>query len=485
MTISLNDTGLFRSQCYIGGKWISGNGAGIEVVNPATGKTIGSVPSMGAHETKEAIAAAHEAFGAWRAATAKERSVIMKRWYDLIVRHQKDLAVLMTTEQGKPLTEAMGEVLYAASFIEWFAEEAKRAYGETIPSHKSDARIIVSKEPVGVVAAITPWNFPIAMIARKIGPALAVGCTMVFKPDPQTPFSAFALAYLAEQAGIPPGVFNVVTGPAEAIGGELTSNPIVRKLTFTGSTAVGKLLLRQCADTVKKVSMELGGNAPYIVFEDADLDKAVEGAMIAKFRNTGQTCVCANRFYVQASVYDQFVEKLAHKVSELKIGNGMEEGVAQGPLINQTAVEKVERHIQNAVQNGATVVQGGKRHGLGGTFFEPTILSHVKPSMLVCKEETFGPLAAVIKFTTEEEVVAMANDTQFGLAAYFYSRDIGRAWRVSEALEYGMVGVNEGLVSTEIAPFGGYKESGLGREGSKYGLDDYTEIKYTLMGGID
>ncbi len=485
MTIQLNDGSLFREQCYIGGKWVErGDGPGIAVTNPSTGETVGTVPDLGVDETREAIEAAQAAYPAWRAKTAKERSAILKRWHDLLLENQADLATLMTTEQGKPLSETMGEVVYAASFLEWFAEEGKRVNGMTIPSHKRDARIVVTREPVGVVAAITPWNFPIAMIARKVAPALAAGCTMVFKPDTQTPFSAVALAVLAERAGVPKGVFSVVTGEPSVVGGELTANPIVRKLSFTGSTRVGKLLLEQCASTVKKVSMELGGNAPFIVFDDADLDKAVEGAIVAKFRNAGQTCVCANRFYVQSGIHDAFVEKLAAATSALKVGDGFSEGVVQGPMINAAAVEKVERHIADAKEKGARVVCGGGRHSLGGSFFTPTVMAEVDASMVVCREETFGPLAAVVRFETEEEVVTMANDTEFGLAAYFYTKDHGRAWRVSEALEYGMVGVNEGLVSTEIAPFGGYKESGMGREGSVYGLEDYTEIKYTLMGGL-
>lgn len=483
--IKLNNKNLFRQQGYLNGEWInSDNHTRIEVTNPASNEIVGTVPNMGALETKRAIESANNAFPNWRTLTAKERSALIKRWFDLIIENKEDLATLMTTEQGKPLAEAAGEVLYSASFLEWFAEEAKRVYGDIIPTHKADARIIVIQEPVGVVAAITPWNFPLAMIARKLAPALAVGCTMVFKPDVQTPFSALALAALGEQAGIPPGVFNVITGDAIPIGKELTTNPIVRKLTFTGSTAVGKKLLEQSARTVKKVSMELGGNAPFIVFDDADLDKAVAGALVAKYRNAGQTCVCTNRFYVQSAIYDAFTKKMAEAVSAFKVGNGFEEGITQGPLINENAVKKVEAHIKDAVEHGARVVLGGERHLLGGTFFQPTILANVTQEMLICREETFGPVAAIAKFATEKEVIAMANDTEFGLASYFYTKDIGRAWRVGEALEYGMVGINEGLVSTEIAPFGGFKESGLGREGSKYGIEDYLEVKYMLMGGI-
>ena len=440
---------------------------------------------MGAAETRRAIEAANAAMPAWRAKTAKERAVILRNWYNLMLENQEDLAVLMTAEQGKPLAESRGEVLYAASFIEWFAEEGKRLYGDTIPTFAPDKRIIVIKEPIGVVAAITPWNFPAAMITRKSGPALAAGCTMVLKPASATPFSALAQAELAERAGVPPGVFSVVTGSAGAIGGELTANPIIRKLTFTGSTEIGKMLMEQCARTVKKVSMELGGNAPFIVFDDADLDAAVLGAMASKFRNTGQTCVCANRLYVQEGVYDVFAKKLEKAVSAMKVGDGLKGETQQGPLIDMAAVAKVEEHIEDAVSKGGKIALGGKRHALGGSFFEPTILTGITSKMKIAKEETFGPVAALFPFKTEEEVIQMANDTEFGLASYFYSRDIGRVWRVMEALEYGIVGINEGIISTEVAPFGGVKESGTGREGSKYGIDDYIEIKYALMGGIN
>ena len=440
---------------------------------------------MGADETRRAVEAANASWPAWRAKTAKERSLILRRWYDLILENADDLAVLMTTEQGKPLSEAHGEVTFGASFIEWFAEEGRRVYGDTIPQHQPDKRLLVVKEPIGVVAAITPWNFPNAMITRKCAPALAVGCPVVVKPASATPYSALALAVLAERAGFPKGVFNVVTGSAGAIGGELTSNPIVRKITFTGSTEIGKILMTQSAATVKKVSMELGGNAPFIVFDDADLDAAVDGAMISKYRNTGQTCVCANRLLVQESVYDAFVEKLAARVRGLKVCDGLEEGSEQGPLIDMAAVEKIEQHISDATAKGARVLVGGKRHALGGTFFEPTVVVDVTPDMAVAREETFGPLAPIFRFGTEEQAIQMANATQFGLAAYFYSRDIGRIWRVGEALEFGLVGINTGLLSTAEVPFGGIKESGIGREGSKYGLDDFLEIKYLCMGGID
>ncbi len=482
---NLENKNLFRQQGYLNGKWVDAdNNAVIEVTNPATGEILGSIPNMGPAETRRAIEAANAAFPGWRALTAKQRAAYMRCWYDLIQVNKDDLALLMTLEQGKPLTEAAGEVQYAAAFIEWFAEEAKRAYGDIIPTHKADARIVVTREPVGVVAAITPWNFPSAMIARKLGPAIAVGCTMVFKPAKYTPYSAFALAYLAEQAGIPEGVINAVTGESVPIGKELTSNPLVRKVTFTGSTGIGKKLLEQSARTVKKVSMELGGNAPFIVFDDADLEAAVTGAVAAKYRNTGQTCVCTNRFFAQSGIYETFVEKLSEKARNLKVGSGLEEGVTQGPLIDMAAVDKVESHIKDALAQGARLTAGGERHALGGTFFQPTVLRDVTPSMRICREETFGPVSAVCKFESEAEAIALANDTEFGLAAYFYTRDLGRAWRVGEALEYGIVGINEGIISTETAPFGGFKESGIGREGSKYGIDDYTEIKYMLMGGI-
>jgi len=479
----LKDSKLFREQCYIDGSWLDADGGEtIEVGNPATGEVLGTIPKMGAEETRRAIEAANRALPAWRAKTAKERSNLLRRWFDLMMANQDDLGRLLTLEQGKPLAEAKGEIAYGASFIEWFAEEAKRVYGDVIPQHQADKRIVVVKQPVGVVAAITPWNFPNAMITRKAGPALAAGCTIVIKPATQTPYSALAMAELAERAGIPAGVFNVVTGSAKAIGGEMTSNPIVRKITFTGSTEVGKLLMQQSAATVKKVSMELGGNAPFLVFDDADLDAAVEGAMMSKFRNTGQTCVCANRILVQAGVYDAFAAKLAEKIKGLKVGDGLEEGVSQGPLIDTAAVEKVKEHIADAVGKGARVVVGGAPHAKGGTFFQPTLLTDVTTEMKVTKEETFGPVAPLFRFETEEEGVAMANDTEFGLASYFYARDVGRIWRVGEGLESGIVGINTGIISTEVAPFGGVKESGVGREGSKYGIEDFLEVKYMCMG---
>ncbi|MBT3358954.1 MAG: NADP-dependent succinate-semialdehyde dehydrogenase [Rhodospirillales bacterium] len=484
--MQLENPRLFRTQGFIDGLWVDADsGETVEVNNPATGAIVGDVPKMGASETRRAIEAANRAWPEWRAKTAKERSLILRRWYDLILENADDLAVLMTVEQGKPLTEARGEVVFGASFVEWFAEEGRRVYGDTIPQHQPDKRLIVVKEPIGVVAAITPWNFPNAMITRKCAPALAVGCPVVVKPASATPYSALALAVLAEEAGFPKGVFNVVTGSAGVIGGELTSNPIVRKITFTGSTEIGKILMTQSASTVKKVSMELGGNAPFIVFDDADLDAAVEGAMISKYRNTGQTCVCANRLLVQESVYDAFVEKLAVRVRGLKVADGLEEGSEQGPLIDMAAVEKIEQHISDATAKGARVLVGGKRHALGGSFFEPTVVADVTPDMAVAREETFGPLAPIFRFGTEEEAITLANATEFGLAAYFYSRDIGRIWRVGEALEYGLVGINAGILSTAEVPFGGIKESGIGREGSKYGLDDFLEIKYLCMGGID
>ncbi|MER2601126.1 MAG: NADP-dependent succinate-semialdehyde dehydrogenase [Candidatus Competibacter phosphatis] len=483
----LKDSRLFHQQCYINGVWVDADHQEtLAVTNPATGETLGGVPKLGVVEVNRAITAAQEAFAGWRARTAKERSTLLRRWFNLMLEHQDDLAVLMTLEQGKPLTEARGEIAYAASFIEWFAEEAKRVYGDVIPPHQADKRIVVVKEPIGVCAAITPWNFPAAMITRKAGAALAAGCTMVIKPASQTPFSALALCELAERAGIPAGVLNVVTGSAQVIGAELTANPTIRKLSFTGSTAIGKQLMRECAGTMKKLSLELGGNAPFIVFDDADLDAAVEGAIISKYRNAGQTCVCANRILVQEGVYQAFADKLSQAVAaQLKVGNGLESGVTQGPLIDEAAVAKVEEHIADALSKGARVVLGGRRHELGGTFFQPTILTQVTPEMAVAREETFGPVAPLFRFSTEQDAIHMANDTEFGLASYFYSRDIGRIWRVSEALEYGMVGVNTGLISTEIAPFGGMKESGLGREGSKYGIEEYLEIKYLCMGGID
>ena len=484
--LELGDAKLLRQQCYIDGQWADADGGKvIDVTNPATGEVIATVPNMGTDETRRAIEAAEAAMPAWRAKTAGERAKIMRAWFNLMMENQEDLGRLMTAEQGKPLAEAKGEIAYAASFIEWFAEEGKRAYGDTIPAPQADKRIVVLKEPIGVCAAITPWNFPAAMITRKAGPALAAGCTMVVKPATATPLSALALCELAERAGVPKGVLSCVTGSARAIGGEMTSNPIVRKVTFTGSTEIGKLLMVQCAATVKKTAMELGGNAPFIVFDDADLDSAVLGAMASKYRNAGQTCVCANRLLVQAGVYDAFAEKLSVAVRALRVGNGLTEEVDQGPLIDMAAVEKVEEHIKDAVAKGAKVVVGGGRHEKGGTFFQPTLLTGVTSDMAVAREETFGPLAPLFKFETEEEALQMANDTEFGLASYFYSRDIGRIWRVSEGLEYGIVGVNAGIISTEVAPFGGVKESGLGREGSKYGLDDFMEVKYLCMGDVD
>ena len=482
---TLKDPTLLRTQCFIDGRWCDAdNGEILTVTNPATGEIIGTVPKMGAAETRRAIEAANTAYPAWRARTAAERSSLLRRWFDLLLENQEDLAVIMTAEQGKPLAEARGEITYAASFIEWFAEEGKRVYGDTIPQHQSDKRIVVLKEPIGVCAAITPWNFPAAMITRKAGPALAVGCPMVVKPASLTPFSALALAELAARAGVPAGVFSVVTGASGAIGGEMTRNPLVRKLTFTGSTEIGKLLMVQCAGTVKKLALELGGNAPFIVFDDADLDAAVEGAIVSKYRNTGQTCVCTNRLLVQDGVYEAFTTKLVAAVMKLKVGDGLTGDVQQGPLIDMNAVEKVEEHIADAVAKGARVICGGKRHELGRTFFEPTVLADVTSDMTVAREETFGPVAPLFRFSTEEEATRMANDTEFGLAAYFYTRDIGRVWRVAEAVEYGIVGINTGLISTTVAPFGGMKESGFGREGSKYGVDDFLEIKYLCMGGI-
>nr|WP_283771952.1 NADP-dependent succinate-semialdehyde dehydrogenase [Shewanella sp. 8A] len=478
----LKDPSLLRQQCYINGQWCDAQSKETVVIaNPATGAVIASVPVMGQVETQAAIAAAEAALPAWRALTAKERGAKLRRWFELLNENSDDLALMMTTEQGKPLAEAKGEVTYAASFIEWFAEEAKRVYGDTIPGHQGDKRIMVIKQPVGVTAAITPWNFPAAMITRKAAPALAAGCTMVVKPAPQTPFTALALAVLAERAGIPAGVFSVITGDAIGIGNEMCSNPVVRKLSFTGSTQVGIKLMEQCAPTLKKLSLELGGNAPFIVFDDANIDAAVEGAMIAKYRNAGQTCVCANRIYVQAGVYDEFARKLSIAVGKLKVGEGITEGVTTGPLINRAAVEKVLSHLEDALSKGATVVAGGKPHSLGGNFFEPTVLTHVDSSMRVAREETFGPLAPLFKFTDVDDVIKQANDTEFGLAAYFYGRDISLVWKVAEALEYGMVGVNTGLISTEVAPFGGMKSSGLGREGSKFGIEEYLEIKYICM----
>ena len=484
--MQLGDSRLLRQQAYIDGAWAdAADGSRFEVRNPADGSVLASVPDMGAAETRRATEAAAAALPAWRARTAKERAAILRKWFELIMAHQEDLAVLMTSEQGKPLAEARGEVAYGASFIEWFAEEGKRVYGDVIPAHGADKRILVLKEPIGVVAAITPWNFPIAMITRKAGPALAAGCTMVIKPAEDTPLCALALAELAERAGLPKGVLNIVTTmKAAEVGGELTANPIVRKVSFTGSTEVGKLLMRQSADTVKKVALELGGNAPFIVFDDADLDAAVAGAMASKYRNAGQTCVCANRLLVQDGIYDDFAARLAEAVAKLKVGPGLSGDVQQGPLINAEAIAKVEELLGDAVEKGAKIVCGGKRHALGGTFFEPTIVTGVTPAMRVAREEIFGPVAPLFRFHTEEEAIRMANDTEFGLAAYFYARDIARVWRVAEGLEYGIVGINEGIISTEVAPFGGVKESGIGREGSKYGIDDFVEIKYLCMGGI-
>jgi succinate-semialdehyde dehydrogenase/glutarate-semialdehyde dehydrogenase len=486
MTLNLKDPTLLRQQCYIDGQWLDALSGGTRpVTNPANGAVLGTVPDMGAGETRAAIEAAAAAFPAWAARTAKDRASLLRRWYDLMLANADDLAILMTAEQGKPLAEARGEITYAASFIEWFAEEAKRVYGDVIPGHQPDKRIFVLRQPVGVVAAITPWNFPAAMITRKAGPALAAGCTFVCKPAMQTPYSALAMAELAHRAGIPKGVFSVVTGSAVAIGGEMTSNPIVRKLTFTGSTEIGKKLMVQCAGTLKKLSLELGGNAPFIVFDDADLDLAVQGAIASKYRNTGQTCVCANRLLVQEGVYDAFVAKLVDAVRALRVGDGLQGATEQGPLIDDKAVAKVEEHVADALAKGGRIALGGRRHALGGTFFEPTLLTAVTPDMKIFREETFGPVAPLIPFKSDAEVVELANRTEYGLAAYFYSRDIGRIWRVAEALEYGMVGVNTGLMVTEVAPFGGVKQSGLGREGSKYGIDEYVEVKYICMGGID
>jgi succinate-semialdehyde dehydrogenase/glutarate-semialdehyde dehydrogenase len=481
-TIALKDPALLRHAAFIDGEWqAADDNSTFDVTDPATGESLGTVPDMGTAETRRAIDAANKAWPAWRKKTAKERAVIMRRWYELMLENADDLAMILTREQGKPLAEAKGEIGYAASFIEWFAEEGKRVSGDTLASPAADKRIVVTKEPIGVCAAITPWNFPAAMITRKVGPALAAGCPIVVKPAEATPFSAFAMAVLAERAGVPKGVLNIVTGDPKAIGAELTSNPVVRKLSFTGSTQVGRLLMAQSAPTVKKISLELGGNAPFIVFDDADIDAAVEGAVASKYRNSGQTCVCTNRFYVHERVYDEFAAKLGAAVEKLKVGNGVDAGVLLGPLINDAAVRKVESHISDALEKGARVLSGGKRHALGHGFFEPTVLAGVTPDMLVSKEETFGPLAPLFRFSSDEEVTRMANDTEFGLAAYFYSRDIGRIWRVAEALEYGMVGINTGLISNEVAPFGGVKQSGLGREGSRYGIDDYLVIKYLCM----
>jgi succinate-semialdehyde dehydrogenase/glutarate-semialdehyde dehydrogenase len=483
--LRLQDPSLLHDRCLIGADWVGADSKlTVEIRNPATQAVLASVPVMGVAETRRAIAVAQAALPAWAKKTAKERAVILRRWHDLMMLNQEDLAVLMTAEQGKPLAEAKGEIVYAASFIDWFAEEGRRLYGDVIPGHQADKRILVLRQPIGVVASITPWNFPAAMITRKAAPALAAGCTFVCKPAPQTPFSALALADLALRAGVPPGVFNVVTGDAQAIGGEMTSNPVVRKVSFTGSTQVGKLLMAQCAGTVKKISLELGGNAPFIVFDDADLDAAVQGAIASKYRNTGQTCVCANRLLVQAGVYDAFTAKLVEAVGKLKVGDGLAGATDQGPLIDAKALQKVERHIADATQKGARVATGGKRHALGGTFFEPTVLTNVTPAMALAREETFGPVAPLFKFTTEAEAIQLANDTEFGLAAYLYTRDLARSWRISEALEYGIVGLNTGIISTEVAPFGGMKESGIGREGSKYGILEFTEMKYVCVGGV-
>jgi succinate-semialdehyde dehydrogenase/glutarate-semialdehyde dehydrogenase len=481
----LKDGSLFREQAFVSGAWCDAdNGAAIDVSSPATGAAIGTVPNCGIDETRRAIDAAEQSQHGWRSLTAKERATILRRWFDLIMANQEDLATIMTVEQGKPLAESRGEIAYAASFIEWFAEEGKRAYGDVIPGHGRDKRIVVLKQPIGVTAAITPWNFPAAMITRKVGPALAAGCTMIVRPAELTPYSALALAVLAERAGLPAGVLSVVTGNSRVIGPELTGNPTIRKLSFTGSTPVGKLLMQQCASTVKKVSLELGGNAPFIVFDDADIDRAIAGAVASKYRNAGQTCVCANRLLVQDGIYDRFAARLAEAAAELKVGDGLEPDTRIGPMIDDKAVRKVEEHVANAVAHGARIVVGGKRAPGPGSFFQPTVVTGVTEDMLVMREETFGPLAPLLRFKTEEEAMRIANATEFGLAAYFYSRDIGRVWRVAEGLEVGIVGINEGIISTEMAPFGGIKESGIGREGSKYGLDDYLEIKYLCLGGL-
>ncbi|MBP6116371.1 MAG: NAD-dependent succinate-semialdehyde dehydrogenase [Neisseriaceae bacterium] len=483
--MQLKDQSLFKQQCYIDGQWLNADsGETLEVTNPATGEVLGTIPKMGQAETLKAIAAAETAMKTWKKTPAKARANILRKWFDLMMANQDDLATILTAEQGKPLAEAKGEIAYGASYIEWFAEEGKRAYGDIIPSNAPDQRVLVTKEPIGVCAAITPWNFPNAMITRKVAPALAAGCAIVVRPATATPYSAFAIAELADRAGLPKGLLSILTGGSTDVGKVLTEHPVVKKFSFTGSTEVGKKLIAQCATTVKKVSMELGGNAPFIVFDDADIDAAVEGALISKFRNVGQTCVCANRLYVQEGVYDAFVAKLTTAVSQMKVGNGFEAGVQQGPMIDAAAVKKTQEHIDDAVSKGAEVVLGGKPHALGGNFFEPTIVKNVTQSMKVAKEETFGPLAPVFKFKTEEEAIQYANDTEFGLASYFYARDVGRIFRVAEGLEYGMVAVNSGILSNEAAPFGGSKESGLGREGSKYGIEDYLEIKYTLLGGL-
>jgi succinate-semialdehyde dehydrogenase/glutarate-semialdehyde dehydrogenase len=482
-TIELTRPDLLREAAYVAGEWMTA-ATSIEVLNPATGGLLATVPRLGAAETRRAIEAAQAAMPAWAAKTAKERATVLRRWFDLMMANREDLARIMTAEQGKPLGESRGEIAYAASFIEWFAEEGKRIYGDVIPSHAPDKRIIVLKQPIGVAAAITPWNFPAAMITRKAGPALAAGCAMVLKPATATPLSAFALCVLAEEAGLPKGLLSCLTGGARDIASEMTSNPLVRKLSFTGSTEIGQQLMAACAENVTKVSLELGGNAPFIVFDDADLDEAVKGAILSKFRNAGQTCVCANRIYAQAGIYDEFVARLAAATENLKIGNGADAGIDVGPLIDAAAVAKVEEHIADALANGGRIVSGGARHALGGTFFTPTVIADVTARMAVAKEETFGPVAPVFRFSDEADVIAQANDTRFGLAAYFYSRDLGTVWRVAEALEYGIVGVNTGIISTEVAPFGGVKHSGIGREGSKYGIEDYLELKYVCLGGI-
>ncbi len=486
MIMQLNELALFRQQAFVAGKWCDADHQQTsEILNPATLEIIGTVPNMGKAEAERAIEAAKEAWPLWKNKTAKDRSIILKKWFDLIISNADDLAFILTSEQGKPLAEAKGEILYAASFIEWFAEEAKRIYGDIIPSPYPDARIVVNKQPIGVVAAITPWNFPAAMITRKVAPALAAGCPCIVKPAPETPFTALALVDLAVQAGVPAEIFSVITGDAVHIGDAIFESDVVRKFTFTGSTPVGKMLLERSAKTLKKVSLELGGNAPFIVFDDADLDAAIEGALIAKFRNAGQTCVCVNRFLVQAGIYEKFIATLSQKIQNFNIGNGLEAGHDIGPLINANAVKKVEAHIQDALDKNGRLVVGGKKHKAGELFFEPTLIADVTADMDVATQETFGPLAAVFKFETEQQAVEMANATEFGLAAYCYTKDLGRAWRMSEQLEYGMVGINKGLISNEVAPFGGIKQSGLGREGSKYGIEDYLEIKYTLFGGLN
>ncbi|KZN13789.1 NAD-dependent succinate-semialdehyde dehydrogenase [Marinomonas sp. TW1] len=484
--LELKNKALLQTKCLINGEWVDANsGDTLDVFNPATGELITRIASVGETETQAAIEAANAAQKIWKQKTAKERAALLRRWHDLLMANQEDLAKLMTAEQGKPIAESRGEIGYAASFIEWFAEEGKRIYGDMIPTYAPDRRVLVMKEPVGVCAAITPWNFPAAMITRKAGPALAAGCTMIIKPASETPLSALAMGVLALEAGIPAGVINVVTGPARNIAKTLTDSSVVRKLTFTGSTPIGKLLMKDCADTMKKVSLELGGNAPFVVFNDADIDEAVAGAMLSKYRNAGQTCVCANRIYVQAGVYDEFVQKFAAQVAAMKVGKGTEDGVEQGPLINKAAVDKVDEHVQDALAKGAKLVTGGQRHDLGENFYQPTVIANATQDMLFAKEETFGPLAPVFSFESEEDVIAMANDTEYGLASYFYSRDIGRIFRVAEALESGLVGVNAGVIATEVAPFGGYKESGLGREGSKYGIDDYINTKYVCIAGLN